>query len=285
MSQASKPTVIYLHIPKTGGTTVHAICEHQYSPAEYCYLDHQPDIYTMSEAERMAIRFLRGSFWFGIHEQVSSPFTYITLLRDPVKRVVSLYDYTRQIAEHNMHPVTTQYTLPEIYARKLHKEALDNGQTRRISGVWDQVPHGKIDEEIFSLAKQNLIDHFSVVGVTERFNETLLLIQELTGWRSITYVKQNTARDVQAKKTVLTAAEKEQIASYNHWDQQLYHFASELLDTAVAQRGEPFQKRLASFETQNIFSWHNIYWGVIRKVSVRTMARELWQEGRISWPF
>lgn len=271
------PTAIFLHIPKTAGTTLTSICRRQYNNDEFCYIDSQPEIYGLSAERKEKIRFLQGSYWFGIHEELSRPYTYICLLRDPLKRIISLYDYTRQRKGHNMYPVTIENTITEIYEKGLHKEALDNGQTRRVSGIWDGVPYGGVTEELFEQAKHNLETKFSVVGTTERFDETLLLLKKEFGWHDIYYQRRNTAKDNKVDKAVITERDKELILQHNKWDQKLHEFAGELLNKSVVDYGPNYSKDLAAFHRGNrwIRPVHQFYWGVIRKVSVRTMAKSL----------
>ncbi|MEO5579030.1 MAG: hypothetical protein ABIR58_00110 [Gemmatimonadaceae bacterium] len=57
---------------------------------------------------------------------------------------------------------------------------VDNDQTRRIAG--EEPPLGRCTSAMFELAKQNLRRHFRVVGVTDRFDETLLLMKQAFGW-------------------------------------------------------------------------------------------------------
>ena len=271
------PTTLFLHIPKTAGTTLHFISSRQYTKEQFHLLDHQPDILNLSAEQRQALRFLKGHYWFGMHEYVSHPFTYVTMLRKPIKRVVSLYDQARRLDSHNMYEVANRYTLAELYEQNYHKEAFDNGQTRLISGVWDAPPFGGVTAEIFEQAKHNLTTYFSCIGTTERFDETLLLFKNALQWQNIYYHNYNMAGKKKEAKTILSPADHELISRYNQWDQQLYTFANQWLDDEIARQGDRFQAQLSSFQTRNkmVQPFLYFYWEVVRKVSVRTIFKQM----------
>ena len=96
-------TVIFLHIHKAAGTTLHRIIERQYPPDQIWSFDERHDFEAfraLSEAQKEEIRMLRGHMIFGLHEFMPRPCIYVTLLRDPVERVLSFYNYIRRNPHH-----------------------------------------------------------------------------------------------------------------------------------------------------------------------------------------
>ena len=99
-----------------------------------------------------------------------------------------------------------------------------------------------------------LLLHFDIVGTTERFDETLLLIADMTGLQHLTYHVNNPTRNSKWKRGVtdeqvcpdLAACRRhvERIAPY---DVQLYAESSLQFDQLVRDAGESFQRRLAIF--------------------------------------
>ena len=113
----SSETAIFLHIQKTGGTTVHRILERHY-PKDRIYSfdawEHTFEHFTnLSEDERGRIRLLRGHMVFGMHECVPNPSTYFTVLRDPVERAISYYYHVRRDQNHHWHDfvVSNEFSL------------------------------------------------------------------------------------------------------------------------------------------------------------------------------
>src|SRR5262245_30956087 len=118
---------LFLHIPKTGGTTLKHCIYHQCKADEYyeseegmlvdgiyyypAGLDKEPDAAIPAAAiralERHDIRAVVGHFSFGIHTYIHRPSTYITLLRDPVDRLVSLYYHIRRDSDTSLHEIVS----------------------------------------------------------------------------------------------------------------------------------------------------------------------------------
>ncbi len=87
-------TLIFLHIPKCGGATLQSIIRRHLSKAE-TFITVPPWekskalLLGLTEYQRNSIKFLTGHFSYGIHEAIPSPATYITMLRNPVDRIIS----------------------------------------------------------------------------------------------------------------------------------------------------------------------------------------------------
>lgn len=249
------PTVLFLHIPKAGGQTlgeyVYNQCRNEEAHEDYqlnagvAYLTYgffkEPELaipaHVHSILQRKDLRTVIGHFWFGLHEHVARPSTYITLLRHPVERVVSLYHYAK-LAE--------TMSLEEFVASPPFKE-VDNDQTRRIAGVDPEI--GGCTNETLRAAKENLRRHFSVVGVTERFDETLVLLKRKFNWQRdvISY-----PRNVNAARTPTASLSSEVIAAIrerNELDFELWQYAVRLLDEAIAAEGAGFQAELERYKS------------------------------------
>ncbi len=89
--------LIFLHIPKTAGTTLNRIIEWQYNPLSIFTMDPYriratPErLKQLPEARRRRLRMVRGHFYYGVHEYLPQGSTYITMLREPVARFLSSY--------------------------------------------------------------------------------------------------------------------------------------------------------------------------------------------------
>jgi hypothetical protein len=99
-------------------------------------------------------------------------------------------------------------------------------------------------------AKENLRTHFSVVGLTDRFDETLLLLRKAYGWRNVTYVRRNVAV---GRPTVedLSPATVEAVTRCNRFDLELYRYAQELLERQISQQGPGFATQVRAFRLAN----------------------------------
>src|SRR5258707_12286863 len=93
--------LLFLHVHKTAGTTLHRIIEREYNPFHIYTIeggrvewsiDH---LKKLPEWRRAALRVVKGHMSFGLHEFLPQPSTYITFLRDPVERCISSYFYSK----------------------------------------------------------------------------------------------------------------------------------------------------------------------------------------------
>jgi hypothetical protein len=127
-----------------------------------------------------------GHIAFGVHETVPRPSTYITLIRDPVDRLISHYFYILQRPEHRLHNAlcSSGMSFGEFVRSGITLET-DNWETRSISGL--QAEFGCCGEEMLERAKHNIVDHLAVCGITERFDETLMLLRRAFGWQAPLY--------------------------------------------------------------------------------------------------
>ena len=270
------PVILYLHIPKAAGTTLNTILLGKFRRRAVYTIQHtkraHEELGGLSDAKRQKLQFINGHFAYGLHEALGRPFEYITVLREPIDRVVSHYYYVLRNPAHYLHkPVTSKKISLKDYAMSGLTNEVDNGQVRLIAGAFYRDACGQCSREFLEQAKENLRNHFAVVGLAERFDETLLLLAERYGWNDMFYTKQNATahrpRLDELPQDVLAA-----IAAANPLDLELHAFASELFDAAIRQRGESFQKKLAKFRRQNAAPQSVLRSG-LRRLLNRTSAR------------
>ncbi|MBA3558730.1 MAG: polyhydroxyalkanoic acid system family protein [Gemmatimonadaceae bacterium] len=247
------PTVLFLHIPKAGGTTLGEFIYNQCSSstnggepvgdAGVLFLSYgfirEPDTsapeYIRPSLRRPDLRAVIGHFSYGIHEFVEGPSIYVTLLRNPVDRVLSLYHFLE--AER-------QTSIEEFVAHPSIKE-VDNDQTRRIAGVDPAV--GGCTNAMLLKAMENMRRHFAVAGVIERLDETLILLRRKLAWTRevISY-----PRNVNSSKppvSLLSQDVVEAILNRNELDAKLHQYAGVLMDEAIAKAGSEFQDELLRY--------------------------------------
>ncbi|GAG93090.1 unnamed protein product [marine sediment metagenome] len=126
---------------------------------------------------------------------------------------------------------------------------LSNGQTKSLAGVpWHDVPWEDVDlpPDMLQIAKENLRNRFVVVGLTEKFDESLLLMKQRFGWRDIFYTRQ----EVTAKrppKSAIPPSTLRIIEEKNNQDMELYAFAKQLLEEQISNEGPSFERRVKLF--------------------------------------
>jgi len=225
--------VLFLHIPKTAGLTMFDILNREYGrtniytfPGGRERLEKSINKFiSFPENKKRKYRLLRGHFSFGLHRSMPGPCTYITILRDPVKRVASHYRYVKHTEKHALHQqiVTEKMDLASYVTSGINPE-MDNGQTRLLAGLNDnEIPFGQCGREFFELACHNLDRFFSVAGLTERFDETLMLLRHVLRWKSLPFY---TRQNVSPQQTPISKNNQQIIEEFNQLDLQLYAYAT-----------------------------------------------------------
>jgi galactose-3-O-sulfotransferase len=230
-------SVIFLHLPKTAGTTLNRLIEWEYPLTEMYSVD--PVLFEWSYARLRNLpekrlrktRIFKGHMLFGLHEVLPQPATYITVLRNPVDRVLSAYYFMRG---YKLHPLywklrRNKWSLEEYVERTTR----DNVQCKIIANA---AYHEPCTREIMERALQHLDRYFSVVGLSERFEESLALMKLRFGWQLKSYSAFNVTRS-RPKRQDLPQTSLDMIAERNRFDVALYKHATKLFEEAVNKQG------------------------------------------------
>ena len=245
--------LIFLHIPKAGGSTLYKILEQHYPRSKTVKLDslQAARFKTLPAEERGRYRLLQGHVYFGLHRFIPRVSTYITFLRRPVERVVSFYYYARSTPDHYLYPVLAAepLDLKTVLARDLTEE-LRNGQTRLLAGEEWEDPQRAVTLAALEQAKTNLRNHFRVVGLLEEFDASLLLLRRAFGWDLPFYLKDNVTKE-KPPDTSLDIETRRLIEDANSLDIELYEFARNLFDAQLHGAGDSFAADLDNFRRLN----------------------------------
>ncbi|MBX3316069.1 MAG: sulfotransferase family 2 domain-containing protein [Phycisphaeraceae bacterium] len=180
-------TLIFLHLPKTGGTSLRATLLASISPRPSIKLmnhDHTP-LLAMKPQERALLGLVEGHMLYGVHEHIPGPYSYITLLREPVARLRSWHRYVCQTPRHRFHGVVAQggLSLGDCVRRRMTPE-LDNDMTRTLASVGRQgTPFGTVTLQMFEVAYERL-SSIQFVGTTERLGEFHAMLCDRMGWQA-----------------------------------------------------------------------------------------------------
>jgi len=243
--------LIFLHVPKSAGTTLNRLIEWEYPLFEMYSVD--PVLFRWSRARLWRLpkrrlrrfRVFKGHMPFGLHEMLPQPATYITVMRGPVERVISAYYF---MSNYKLHPNYWKFrregwTL-EDFVRRSPRE---NVQTKMIAGADYDEP---CTTEILAKAKDNL-RYFSVVGLTERFEESLALMKLRFGWKLESYSSFNVTR-TRPKKRDLPQSSLDLIAERNRFDMELYQCAAKLFQDAINKNAAEVSDTVRKLEAARI---------------------------------
>ena len=229
----SAETIVFVHLPKCGGTTLNRLVEWEYSPTRICSID--PSFFRWSyrrilrwSPQRLnRMKVFQGHMPFGLHRFLPQSATYMTVLRDPVDRGISEYYYAVSKLIHPEHRTMKSLSL-DAYIRMT---PYANVQTKLLAGQdpgYDFLA-GDCNEAILKKAKYNLSKHFSLIGLTENFEETLALAKIKFGWEIRNYASFNVTKR-RPKKDQVPVEIRDAIAERYQYDMQIYQFALELFE-------------------------------------------------------
>jgi Sulfotransferase family len=238
--------VIFIHIPKAAGQTVNSIVARQYPRDQILHVKGSVgEARVLNSVAASRAKLVTGHVHFGVHREFHGASSYMTMLRDPVSRVLSLYRYIVSKPQHTLHSRVADIGLMDFVAGSADAEEIENGQTRQIAGVTSGAP----DAGTLALAKRNLKEHFVVVGLLERFDESVLLFKRRLRWKMPYYVPKNVAADIPPEEPSADAIEV--IQRRNTLDADLYRYAADLFEEELLEEGPLFPIELSAFRLLN----------------------------------
>ncbi len=242
--------LLFLHIPKTGGTTLRKHLEHVLG--RHAVLR----VYGGAAAHAFATGPLpeppvRAVF---THERIAYLLSHPeaprgTMLRHPVDRMLSQYRSARTWPEHPLHEPASQMT-PVEFARARLTDDNAEGQTWVLSQTEvGEDRAGRPMDVLLREARANL-DAMSFVGLAERFDESLALLSLDLGLPPSPYARRNTSIDRAGDQ--LSDRERDAIAEVQPADMELYEQATDHFSRRWQAAGTEAAKALAAVRSRQV---------------------------------
>jgi hypothetical protein len=236
----TRSLLVFVHINKTAGTTLRFILRSSYG-ARHCDVEPWHGAWTdppFSTADLKRVRKLyprlasiaghRVSGYVDL-EEPGTDFRYMTFLREPVALCASRFQYQLEYRKkQNLE-----------FEAWIEKDWVRNAQTQRIGGTTDA------RDAIAVIHRKAMF-----VGLTERFDESVVLLQALRAPDlDIAYAPENVAKrsDV-AKRLLADPGTRRMIVDANGADLELYdHVVREVYPAQQAAYGGSLAGTVASF--------------------------------------
>jgi hypothetical protein len=251
-----KDLFIHLHIPKTGGTTLRDIIQRQYRAEKILLIpkleESENILKEVSTSQVNQLKLIQGHLKYGIHNHFHRRAKYFSIIRDPINRVLSTYYYvlSQKNNPQNLSTSNNQMTIYDFVQSGVNP-FLINGQTKLISGKTGNIDNPIIEsEELFSLAKENIENDFLFLGITEMFDETILILKNMLGWHMPYYSIANRTKkkpNYDAVNPTIISFIKE----HNQLDIKLYNITKTSLLNRIAKENDIFQNRINKFKKIN----------------------------------
>jgi hypothetical protein len=266
--------LLFLHIPKTAGTSVHNVLHRHFSRKEQLEINvfaTGKNLSGFSNEKLKELRLVRGHFAFGEHEAFGAvEFEYTSMLREPVDRCVSHYYYNLAEQDKKKKPGGRRINVPlKDLCETGDYLFVDNLQVRLLSGN-ARIPIGSVTREMMEEAWKNLSAHFPVIGIQEQFDAYILMLCDRYELRIPYYRKQRVNK---GRKAVAELDEETRraVVNKNLLDIELYERVKKKVMEEIEGKGESFQKRIRKFQKRNAFLSKVANWlpfmGKVTKVS------------------
>ena len=241
-------TLLFLHIPKTAGSSLRNALSQVYRPGTQLYLYDAPgpgrtmdleSFQALAPEERSRPRFIAGHFYFGVHTLVPRPAQYVTVVRDPVERVISLYHHYRRVATlgrdtraglEGRRIIADQMSLLD-WGFGLERIEIDNEVVRRVTGRQD-VPFGHCSDDLLADALQKVDEHFAQVLVLEQLERSLRQLDRILGTR-LPPVGRVNVNESRAPVDATEPAAVERLRSLNQLDIAFYQAMADRVRTGA----------------------------------------------------
>ena len=243
-------TLVFVHLPKCGGTTLRSHLLRYFDPArvlkvysDYDWICERID----ALLERgVKLQYVYGHFFYGIHELLPTECACITLLREPVARMAShYYDARRSRRSDAREQMARRCSLVEYAGARpwlgysmVNKLAGIDFRTESAMRLW----HRTLDRALIDRAKRNLVEGFEFFGLLERFDDSMRLLQHTFGWDMTNMAPRNVNR-ARPRRPELSDEERQEMQRICAGDIELYEFAREKFAERLAARSAPAPRR------------------------------------------
>lgn len=223
--------LIFLHLPKNGGSTILSILNRIYKSSNIFSITwtgtkgNIDEFRNLPQDKKDKIKLLRGHFSYGLHKEFTKEATYFSFIRNPEERILSFYTYVKRSPLNRLYTKVEKENMSFEDFIMLHDIDGNNGQIRKLSGL-DTDESSMLDK-----ALKNIDTHFPVIGLQEYFDESLIVLAHHFNWPTPYYTKKNVSK----KKKKISDKEHELIQKYNQGDFKLYEIMLARLNKQISE--------------------------------------------------
>ncbi|GAB4376738.1 MAG: hypothetical protein Kow00121_24380 [Elainellaceae cyanobacterium] len=158
----------------------------------------------------------------------------VTVLREPIARVISHYDYIRRMPGDPHYQAVKDMTLEEFAQKLTAGKVGKNIQTYHVAKTMRFSLDNLSPAEILDVAKESL-DRFAFVGLVERFQDSLFLLSYIFGWKPIINSRKENAAKSKKSLDEIPSSTIDIIRENTLLDAELYEYAREIFERRFAE--------------------------------------------------
>jgi hypothetical protein len=216
--------LLFSHIPKTAGTSLRQLTDNHTPEVVYAYdgqlaLGNPNLAFIQAFRQRSRPALLMGHFSYGVHRLLGLMPRYVTVLREPVERVVSLYRYQKSLPNSPFAAHFGQGMTLRAFVTSGITEMTNNHMCRIAAGVPPDAGMVITDRWLLGYALHNMRRHYTLVGFQDTLAEFVEAFTSLLDWprSAMPHVNVTPGPMVQ-----IDAATRDAILEHNELDVELY---------------------------------------------------------------
>jgi hypothetical protein len=246
LALAPDEALYFLHIPKTAGMTLSNILDDYFDESEIFPTHFMPDLSLNRDILRSIndarYRLYRGHFNQYLFHLVRKPLSVVTILRDPIARTISNIRYGLDLAQSGENVFWLKNGVLSFDDFMAHEELhrfQSNIQFDCLAGElrWLEnqlLPLGikaseTLTEDKLYIAQERLRS-YRVVGIQERFDDSLLLLSYELGFPPPKEYANENVSARKRSKAELAPEHLEKLRAMNELDYELYETAVEIFE-------------------------------------------------------
>jgi len=250
--------IVFLHLPKTAGTTLRYIIDPHFAESDICPLYNRSEFEGINSQSIDEFQYTRGHIPYELLEKIiTSKRTWITMLRDPIERYISQF-YFLQAKPVTLPTLCVRYTEDDVqtFSSMTLSEFVNspsfifNLASRDVQARWLATtinfdsPAEWLHAFNESLTRETDINidlglerlsGFDLIGLTERFQDSLFMLSYFFCWPPVLRAGKLNVTTGKPRRDNLSKSIVDRIVELNVSDQLLYVHAKQIFDKRFKQ--------------------------------------------------
>ncbi len=255
------PPIIFIHLPKCGGISLRNLVASQYKEDRRTFIyNNELDVEIPGlefvrklQENRDKMQMVYGHFSFGAHHKLNMPPIYATVLRDPLKRIISFYkflNHNKEVGRYYSENIGT-FSLKAFVENRITIQT-NNHLTRIIAGQPPSLIKRLDDPVYLEIAKVNIEKYFLFTGVLDTLEEDIKALAAFLGWHCHSLSRANASP--QSQSVEVDSETRQLIIEHNQLDIALYQWVKarvRKLNPEVFEKAKYWQTGVIRWRSKN----------------------------------